>query len=532
MRSEVRGASSRATTLPVNATKTDLLAPSAMDRASKPSRPDHGSRRIARKRIALVVTVLLSDLLFAGVIWGWAPLLLMLQEEQQYAELCDFDDVDVASSARTCVAQENQLNLVYAVAVVVMCAMSLPIGLFLDSAGPKVTSAFAGLFTVTGMLLLAFADSQHFDVFLPAYTLLGFGGSLTLLSSFPVSFAVVEYQTAILAAVNCLFDGSCAVFLVLYAIRANVDVTRQQLLCALSVVAGVNYVALVVLWHVNEHELRGVRVTDSRITEQESLCGSSATAPESEHPVSTSEAIVVKPAVNPVGYGSAKTHDAEDDQSALRKESEIEDGECQLVDVSICRQMQSLEFAFIVVFGAVQMLRANIYIGTTNILLENYGDQMHGFLFTKVFSIVLPLGFVFVPVVDHVMTHKGLAFSLFFTNVLGAVYNILSLIRNLYVQCLTFVVFTGFRVFVFTVLSVYTAKTFGLNNMGSLMGMIFALGAIVNLAEYPAVYLSNAYFDGDLTVVYGITLAMCGLLFPYTEWERQRKRAREQKQHG
>lgn len=498
--------------------------------------PPPPSPPLEHKRVALVLAVFLSDLLLTGLVFGWAPLLLMLQEEQQYVELCEFDSDDYANDSidngpLTCVAQENRLNLMFAVASVTMNAGALPIGFFLDYAGPKIAVACAAFIEVSGLLLLAFADSQDFDVFLPAYTLLAFGGSMTMMASFPSSFLVMQYQTAILAAISCLFDGSSVVFLVLYSIKESFDLTRQQLLIALAVVAGTLYVALVALWHVNEHALSD----DEDESEMESI-GSSRElesllvpqAPESEHYPSNDVAaplVITAASIGALPYGS---REASEQQRALVLQQRVYD-EFELVDVAMGKQMATFEFVYIVVFAAVQVLRATIYIGTTNKLLENYGDRQHEFLYTKVFSFVLPMGFLFVPAIDHIVEKKGLVLSLLFTNVLGVAYNLLAFVPSLHIQCLTFFVFAGYRAFLYAVMSAFTAKTFGLKNMGSLMGIIFSIGSVVSLAEYPAVYVSNAYFDGDLTVLYGVSLLLCLLLFPLTEYLRKHKKQRETK---
>ncbi|TYZ66953.1 hypothetical protein PybrP1_008793 [[Pythium] brassicae (nom. inval.)] len=491
---------------------------------------------IEPKRVALVLAVFLSDLLLTGLVFGWAPLLLMLQQEQQYVELCDFDSADFDAAAAdadapplTCVAQENRLNLMFAVASVTMNAGALPIGFFLDRAGPKLAVAAAALVEVCGLLLLAFADSQDFDVFLPAYTLLAFGGSMTMMASFPASFLVMQYQTAILAAISCLFDGSSVVFLVLLSLKESFDLSRRQLLVALAAGAGALYAALVALWHVNERALRedGPEAASSPSADARHELQSLLVVAQPESEVYPSNGLPAPGPtdVAPAGpqYGSLALEAAQ----LARVQQRIDD-EFELVDVSLGRQMRSFEFAYIVVFAAVQVLRATIYIGTTNKLLDNYGDRAADFFFTKVFSFVLPLGFLFVPAIDHIVEKRGLALSLLFTNVLGVAYNLLAFIPSLHVQCLTFFVFAGYRAFLYAVMSAFTAKTFGLKNLGSLMGIIFSIGSVVSLAEYPAVYLSNAYFDGDLTAVYGFSLLLCVLLFPYTEYLRKHEVERAQ----
>eukprot|EP00644_Phytophthora_capsici_P010445 jgi/Phyca11/548787/estExt2_Genewise1Plus.C_PHYCAscaffold_300106 len=452
-------------------------------------------RRIAPRRIALVLAVCASDLLLTGLVFGWAPLLLLLQEEGQYHELC------ADPNESTCVAQENRLNLIFAVASVAMNAGALPVGVFLDRAGPRVTIAVAAVIEVSGLAMLAVADSQSFDVFVPAYVLIAFGGCITMMSSYPASFLIMRYQTAILAAISCLFDGSSVMFLVLYAAHERFGWTRRQLFLGLAVVSAGVYLVLIFLWGLNEKSLRPKKNPSFNSN------GVIISTPQREQ-------LLVNGKANETAYGT-------EDDVVYR-----------LVDIDLIKQMKSFEFAYIVVYAAVQVLRATIYIGTANKLLDNYGDQDHGYLYTTVFSFVLPLGFLFVPSIDYLVETRGLSKALLFTNVLGVLYNVIQLVPILPLQCVSFFLFTAFRAFLYAIISAFTAKTFGLKNMGSLMGIIFSIGSVISLAEYPAVYISNVLFNGDLTMLNVISLLSCVLMIPLTMYLRKYEHDHEEKRRA
>ncbi|GLE02966.1 hypothetical protein PINS_up011845 [Pythium insidiosum] len=194
--------------------------------------------------------------------------------------------------------------------------------------------------------------------------------------------------------------------------------------------------------------------------------------------------------------------------------------------MSIRQQLRTFEFGFLLCFASVHVFRTSLYIGSASKVLLNYGDADRDFLYTKVFSLVLPLGFVFVPAIDYIVEQRGLSLSLLLTNAVGVFYNVLVLVPILPLQCATFAVFTGFRAFLYAVLSSFTAKTFGLKNLGTLLGILFSVGSVVSLLEYPAVSLSNALAGGDLSTAYWISLALCVALFPLAELYRQRERAR------
>lgn len=466
------------------------------------------------KRVALVLIVFSANLLLTGLIYGWAPLLLMLQDEGQYVEVCGRNTTQIGNdSGFVCIKQENKLNLIFAVASVVLNAASLPVGMLADFAGPAKAATLAAVVELGGLILMAFADSQTFDVFLPAYSMLALGGSITMMTSYPASFVIMKYQTAILATVNCLFDGSSVVFLVLYSMQTALKTTRQQLFIGLALVAGVIYLLLVLFWLVNES------VLTNGISSSTSEADKDIFADAIDTPVETPN----------VAYNASFDDPVIDNSTA--KELQLELDSLQLVDESIRKQLLSIEFVFIVIFATIQMLCATIYIGTTNKHLENNGDSDHDYLYTKVFSGVLPLGFLFVPVINYVVEKEGLISSLLVTNGLGVAYNSLALIPNLPIQCLAFILFTGFRSFLYTILSVYVAKLFGLKNLGTLMGFNFFIGAIVNLLEYPAVFISNKYLDGSLAGVYAFTLFLCTSLIPITLHLRAYELAKESRRN-
>lgn len=472
-------------------------------------------RRIAPRRIALVLAVCASDLLLTGLVFGWAPLLLLLQEEGQYHELC------ADASEPTCVAQENRLNLVFAVASVAMNAGALPVGMFLDRAGPRVTIAVAAVIEVSGLAMLALADSQTFDVFVPAYVLIAFGGCITMMASYPASFLIMRYQTAILAAISCLFDGSSVMFLVLYAAHERFGWSRQELFLGLAVVSTGVYLLLIFLWGLNEKSLRPKRTPDAS--------GNDAilSTPQQR------ERLLVNGQANESAYGSVEVEQERPKRiPSTPTMSKHDDAAFQLVDVALTTQMKSFEFAYIVVYAAAQVLRATIYIGTANKLLDNYGDREHGYLYTKVFSFVLPMGFLFVPSIDYLVETRGLSKALLFTNILGVLYNVVELVPILPLQCVAFFLFTAFRAFLYAIISAFTAKTFGLKNMGSLMGIVFSIGSVISLAEYPAMYISNVLFAGDLTVLNVASLLSCVLMIPLTMYLRKYEHDREEKRRA
>lgn len=75
-------------------------------------------------------------------------------------------------------------------------------------------------------------------------------------------------------------------------------------------------------------------------------------------------------------------------------------------------------------------------------------------------------------------------------------------------------------------MSVFVAKTFGLKNLGTILGIIFSVGSIVGMLEYSAVFVSNEYLHGDLTLVYAFSLIICIMLIPLVLYLRNHQNAK------
>lgn len=183
--------------------------------------------------IVLCAVSLTSVFFFSGIIFGWAPLQSMLIREGQYSELCTrnsthlsllFDEPSLLigkNETTACTAQSTQLDLVFTLASSALSLVSLPAGMFLDRHGPRAAICLSAMFTIGGLLLVAFSESKKFDAFIPGMVALAIGGVLTMLAAFPVSFRFSTHQPAVLASISCLFDGSSLVFAVFNIINVS-----------------------------------------------------------------------------------------------------------------------------------------------------------------------------------------------------------------------------------------------------------------------------------------------------------------------
>jgi hypothetical protein len=100
-------------------------------------------------RYTLLLWALCGEVLFAGAIFGWNALSLMLKTEGLYNEGCG--EVD------NCSSQDTKLAVIWTTGVFATNFSSVLGGPSLDYFGPRVTAALGALQATIGMLLMSCA---------------------------------------------------------------------------------------------------------------------------------------------------------------------------------------------------------------------------------------------------------------------------------------------------------------------------------------------------------------------------------------
>lgn len=104
-------------------------------------------------RYILLLSGLVGEVLFAGAIFGWNALSLMLKKEELYAAGC--------GDADKCSSQDTRLAVVWTAGVFAVNFGSVLGGPSLDYLGPRVTCTAGALQASVGLLLLSMLPSQQ-----------------------------------------------------------------------------------------------------------------------------------------------------------------------------------------------------------------------------------------------------------------------------------------------------------------------------------------------------------------------------------
>jgi hypothetical protein len=498
----------------------------------------------------------LSVLLFSGIIYGWAPLYLILVAEGQYSELCPInsnnDDVIIAvdkdaAPATTCPEQDLKLGVMFTLGQFLLNFSSLPVGFMLDHTPKVAFYVIAGTINVMGLLLFACSDTKTGrDYFLLSYALMAFSGSMTMLGAFPTTFLLPQHQAALLAAISCLFDASSITFFVFYEVVLAIDsidlttIIRQRLFVGWAILSFVIFTCLCLLWAYlnrfdwNELDLstivgdghghgKGYTVDDP---DREGLHVSEISALLVEGNESFSE--MFGSPHQRLSSAAPSSSPRKDDMLLLSSSSARSDQKRrrssriqELQTKPLRKILSTFHFGVAAIFTSVSMLRINFYILTVDTFLLSLGDVNSRY--AETFSWILPSGLIFVPIIDWTAKKLGVINTLRITNAIGIVFGMILLVPILSVQGLNFLLLTCYRAFVYAAISVFVAQTFGVGAMGRVFGSCAFIAALVSLAQSGMASVTQSTFDGNFypTNCFNLFLAMIPTVAveAYERWE-------------
>jgi len=227
------------------------------------------------------------------------------------------------------------------------------------------------------------------------------------------------------------------------------------------------------------------------------------------------------------GYGSIESQISEGESRAAAATAAAADPMAITRDTgilageSVWKQLTGLEFWFMLVCSAIGILRSNLFIAMMPLLLDNMGDHVgHGDAYKQLFNYVLTCGFVFIPLINYCAKLTGILNTLQVTNAIGIAAFGLGLAPLLPIQILTFVVFTGFRAFLYAIVSAYNLQVFGVGTFGKIQGLMFTVGAAVNLLQAPLIDWAVMEYDGQMYPVCYAGVIMGILVFAFVEFAR------------
>jgi len=470
----------------------------------------------------VVLLALLANFLFSGIIFGWASLQLLFEEDGVYRGLCP------AGTSPRCASRIARLVLLYTLGSTANVLGGTPSGFLVDWAGPRVCNVLCGTAVSCSLLLMGISQEGGIDAFGVGSVLMGFGGALVLMTSIPVAFVVPEARRPlVLTSINCLFDASSVVFLLVYQLFARAGLSRRVILVGYAALCAVLHLALVVAWS------RGplVRLQAAKAAEELNM---EAPPPPAESAANggedrtSAEAAATMEGRAVAGGPSERIGVEAQEVSVEVVPAGSDDGSAKrprLHGLGLRRQVQTFEFAFAMLFLSLQLFRSNTYLGTNKELLEKLGDAETGYVYTQIFAALLPASTVCLPVITWCLSQRGFFVTFLIVVAFGVAWNAVALISSLPLQVLSFAAFTNFRAFIYSAYFTYIAHSFGSRTSGSVHGLITILAAALNFLIWPLVLLAETDPERGFVFLYAALLVLCAPLLLLVMRLRVRLRA-------
>ncbi|KAM3622756.1 uncharacterized protein V6R79_002787 [Siganus canaliculatus] len=485
-----------------------------------------------RRRWWMAITAIIENLLFSAVLLGWASLLIMLKNEGFYSHVCTEDETDSTNVTslesgkwKSCVEQEEILNLGFTIGSFLLSAATLPLGILMDKYGPRPLRLIGSACFASSCAMIAAAaykpEVLSFLIFL-AVSFNGFGGICLTFTSLTLPNMFGNVRSTILSLMIGSYASSAVTFPGVKLIY-DLGVSFRVIMWVWSGMAWMVFLNCFLNWPAESFPAP----EDIRYTKKVKLTG-----------------VVTKDQLTGERYMTHVTV-LEDTVAASQSEPKQEDSPSSTQgSVTLCQSMCSPIFLWSLITMAMTQLRLIFFMGAMNKMLEflvTHGkphpstqlkmevDEQVGF-YSSIFGSMQLLCLLTCPLIGYIMDWKmkeceeespnteaeksrqpshspkrdrkiqkltNAMRAFIFTNMLLVTFGIISLIDNLPIQMVSFVLHTVVRGFIHSCCGGLYAAVYPTNHFGTLTGMQSMISAAFALLQQPLFILMVGHLGGD-----------------------------------
>ncbi|KAK2815504.1 hypothetical protein Q5P01_025971 [Channa striata] len=497
-----------------------------------------------RRRWWMAITAIVENLLFSAVLLGWGSLLIMLKNEGFYSHLCIENKTVHANETLvesgewpSCVEQEELLNLGFTIGSFLLSAATLPLGILMDRYGPRPlrligSSCFAAS---CAMIAAAAYNPEVLSVLIfLAVSFNGFGGICLTFTSLTLSNMFGNVRSTILSLMIGSYASSAVTFPGVKVIY-DLGVSFRVIMWVWSGMACMVFLNCFVNWPAESFPAP----EDIRYSKTVKLSGV-----VTEDKMTGDRYVTHVTLIEDTMGGKQPEHEQTDSKSTAQG------------SVPLCHSVCSPIFLWSIIAMAMTQLRLIFFMGAMNKMLEflvthgdpNPSDELQkevdeqvGF-YSSIFGTIQLLCLLTCPFIGYIMDWRmkeceegnvntqtersqsdppkrdrkiqkmtNAIRAFIFTNLLLVAFGIISLIDNLPVQMVSFVLHTMVRGFIHSCCGGLYAAVYPANHFGTLTGLQSMISAAFALLQQPLFILMLGPLSGD---PYWINLGL--LIFSFT----------------
>uniref|UniRef100_A0AAY4BNP2 Solute carrier family 43 member 1a n=1 Tax=Denticeps clupeoides TaxID=299321 RepID=A0AAY4BNP2_9TELE len=465
-----------------------------------------------RRRWWMAGSAVLENLTCSAVLLGWGSLLLMLKNARFYSHLCpeNVTQVEANITSVSCVSQDEMLNLAFTIGSFILSASTLPLGILMDKCGPRpirLTGSACFSLSCAMMAMSAYSPAVLSPLIFLAVSLNGFGGICLTFTSLMLPTMFGSLSSTILSLMIGSYASSAVTFPGVKLIN-DAQVSFGVIMWAWAGLAGLIFLNCFLNWpreaFVTPEELGNMKKVP--LDEFSSECKANGDGP---HVAVDGEA---------------------EDLNRLPEKLSPMPFRCSVF---------SPIFLWSLLTMGMSQLRLIFFMGAMTKILEfliDHDDPRRELseketaekvsFYSSVFGTLQLLCLVTCPLIGYIMdwkmkeceevedgegrrsssapkrdkkiqkvTNTIRAFTL--TNILLVLFGVLSLIDNLHLQILSFVLHTLVRGFIHSCCGGLYAAVYPSNHFGTLTGLQSLISAVFALLQQPLFMLMMGPLNGN-----------------------------------
>ncbi|CAH1801296.1 unnamed protein product [Owenia fusiformis] len=426
---------------------------------------------------------------------------------------------------KRCAAQDEQFNLIFAIAVAIKGVLLVLTGSMYDKLGTLTTRLLGSVIFLSGSLMIAFSKPAIPYVLYPAVLCVMYGGFFILMTNMQLGNLLKRGRNTLICIMNGAFDSSAFVLL-LIKVAYEAGISLKASFLTISAIYSICILSTF-LWLPRQFILDPLP-DDFHLT----IC-SSCKRNHGDY------AIEVKSDLEISNINETQTQDP-NEESGETVESTDDNAPNTPGDSPqpFSVVIQSPMYWTSVLWFSSTHLRLMFFLGNFNSWITNLtkNNAQNVSMYTTVFSFMLFAAVIMGPLSGPMLDRRttapigSLAFKLekirhfipmFYLNTgLGVLLSACAAIPVLELQYFTFVVFVLHRTFNYGPASAFLAQAFPSQHFGKLYGIMFTTGAIVSLLQYPLfIWIKGPLRNDSMWVhIILICLAAMSIVHPINVW--------------
>uniref|UniRef100_A0A8C2AEG0 Solute carrier family 43 member 1a n=1 Tax=Cyprinus carpio TaxID=7962 RepID=A0A8C2AEG0_CYPCA len=414
-----------------------------------------------RRRWWMAVTAVLENLSCSAVLLGWGSLLIMLKGQGFYSHLCTENKTESVNASEpddwlSCVEQEEMLNVGFTIGSFLLSAATLPLGILMDRFGPRplrLAGSACFAFSCVIMSISSYQPEVLSELIFLALSLNGFGGICLTFTSLTLPNMFGSQSSTVMSLMIGSYASSAVTF---PGVKLIYD-------------AGVSFTVIMWMWA----GLAALVFLNSSVPFRRSVFSPIFLWSLITMGMTQLRIIFFMGAMNKM-LEFLVIHGEEHPSKELVHEAE-----------------EKVSF-YSSVFGTLQLL-CLVTCPLIGYIMDWKMKECE--VSPRVLS---PFRAVSVPKRDRKIQKLTNAMRAFiFTNVLLIVFGVLSLVDNLPLQILTFILHTMVRGFIHSCCGGLYAAVYPSNHFGTLTGLQSMISAVVALLQQPLFMVMLGPLNGD-----------------------------------